>query len=340
MGKAKTTIEINGKHYDTASGKVIHKANKPGQILTSGTNLDGITRKPKQPHSVPRPTVIASKVHHKATPSHTLMRHAVKKPSHPVSHTDTTTPAVQLNSRYDESRILRAQKVAKNPQISRFGLNNHVKKYSPHLTVKEAPASQVSAVSLPLNASTLVNPFYKALESATAHTQPKFKKASVRARTARKLRVSTKTVNAAAISGAFLILTGFFTFQNIPNLSMRVAAARSGVRANLPGYQPSGFSMQAPIKAESGKVTLAFHSNSDQRQFSLSQRNTSWDNQTLVDNFVALNRRPYQTYQSDDKTIFMYENSNATWIENGVWYQIEGESSLNSDQLLRIASSL
>ncbi len=341
MGKTRTTIEINGKRYDATSGHIIKDKTQSFAKAAPGTHLDGIRRKAKT-HSVsPRTSSSANKVHHKTSHSHTLMRHAVKKPHHTLPE-ETSKARIQLNAHADPNRVIRASHTPKSPNISRFGSSSSVvKKFSPHLSVKEAPSQSVTAVSAPMGLASLVNPFHNALEHATSHTQAKPKKPSVRSRTARKLRISTKALNAASISAAFLLLAGFFAFQNVPNLSMRVAAARSGVKAaSLPGYQPAGFSMQGPIKVESGKVTLTYQSNSDQRQFSLSQRSSSWNNETLVEKFIASNRRPYQTFQAKDKTIYMYDTSSATWIDNGVWYQIEGESSLNSDQLLRIASSL
>jgi hypothetical protein len=72
----------------------------------------------------------------------------------------------------------------------------------------------------------------------------------------------------------------------------------------------------------------------------LSQRSSEWNSDALVQNFVATSRRAYQSYQDNGKTIYIYEGNNATWVDGGVWYQIEGNASLNSDQLLRIAKSL
>jgi len=38
--------------------------------------------------------------------------------------------------------------------------------------------------------------------------------------------------------------------------------------------------------------------------------------------------------------IYVYNGSNATWINNGVRYTIEGDSSLSIDQLLKITASI
>lgn len=121
---------------------------------------------------------------------------------------------------------------------------------------------------------------------------------------------------------------------------MRLAASRAGVPGTLPNYQPSGFGMSGPIQYKAGQITIHYKSRSDSRAFHINQRSSEWDSATLLDQFVATNRRSYQTYQDNGKTIYIYDNDNATWVDGGIWYQIEGNSSLNSDQLLRLAASM
>lgn len=139
---------------------------------------------------------------------------------------------------------------------------------------------------------------------------------------------------------AALLLTGFFVYQNIPNLSMRVASTRAGFSAQLPGYKPAGFSQEKLVSYAPGKVTVSFRSNSDERQFQLTQQSSNWNSQALADNYLAKADKQYQTFQASGKTIYIYDNSSATWVNGGVWYQIEGQSDLSSDQLLKIANSI
>jgi len=108
----------------------------------------------------------------------------------------------------------------------------------------------------------------------------------------------------------------------------------------MPSYKPGGFALSGPITYSTGKISVSYQSNSDNRSYRVTQSNSAWNSETLLDNFVAVNRRAYQTFQDRGKTIYIYDGSNATWVDRGVWYQIEGASSLSSDQLLRIANSL
>ena len=119
-----------------------------------------------------------------------------------------------------------------------------------------------------------------------------------------------------------------------------LAATRAGLNASIPTYQPSGFSMAGPIEYEPGVVTLNFKSNSDERSFAVTQKNSSWNSETLLENFVFATKQPYQTFQANGRTIYIYEGNKATWVDGGVWFNIDGKANLNSDQLLRIADSL
>lgn len=149
-----------------------------------------------------------------------------------------------------------------------------------------------------------------------------------------------RTGRLAAASLAVLVLIGFFVYQNVPSLSMRLAASRAGVDAQLPGYAPAGFSQDKLVSYSPGKVTINFHSNTDSREFKLVQQVSNWNSQALADNFLAAKSKQYQTYQASGKTIYIFDGSNATWVNGGVWYQIEGHSSLSSDQILKIANSI
>lgn len=343
MVKKHTTIELNGKRYDTQNGQLIKSAvapHKPSSQLTTSANthIDGVQHKSRAAHTQSK---VAAHVHHKTERSNTLMRGAVKKPALSGSNSHTASAQPIHHSSLEAVRIQRAQEISKSTSISKFGAPSSViRTVTKVLAVKEPPINEPQAFSHHPPSPGIANPFAAAVEHATSHTLPKLKKPSLRTKTAQRLRVSTKIVNITASSLAVVLLTGFIAYQNIPNLSLRVAAARAGVRASLPDYQPSGFSLRGPIKANTGQITLNYHSNTDDRRFDVTQRNSGWDNQALITNHVALNQRSYQTFESLDKTIYMYGGNTATWVDKGVWYQIEGNSSLNSDQLLRIAASL
>ena len=121
---------------------------------------------------------------------------------------------------------------------------------------------------------------------------------------------------------------------------MRVASTRAGLDANLPAYQPAGFKISGPIKYQPGAVTVTYKSNTDERNFNVTQKNSSWNSETLLGSFVSPTKEPYQTFQAKGRTIYMYSGDKATWVDGGIWYTVDGKANLNSDQLLKIAESL
>lgn len=336
-----------------------------GHTIHPATAQHAATHPAKKAHA-PAATPKASAPHAARKPqsTKTLMRHVVKKPGTAHStkvitgvstaiDTSMVVPAVTK-----QKRLNQASKISKSPLISRFGTAHAsatgIKKSVQHLPVTPAPPTHAPKLttSQPKTAPRKANSsdkraahpadahIAKALEKASSHSKPKLAKQKRRHRAAHKLGVSPRFISTAAASLAVLLLVGFFAYQNVPNISVRMAASKAGFAAKLPGYQPTGFALNGPVQAGPGVVTLNFNSNSDDRSFQISQRPSSWNSESLLSNFVESKPQPYERHQEAGKTIYTYEDSNATWVSGGVWYQIEGNSSLTTEQLLRIASSL
>jgi len=348
VGTHQNVIEINGKRYDASTGRTISASQKAHQVV------DGFIRKPgvKHPKPAAHPTSHAHTQphhtkHHQTQRSKTLMRSAVSKPSLIV---ESAEPRVEATSTFmpadSKDRIKRAERIRRSGLISKFGSVQHMtvtKRIEP-LSVKAAPSSHHHQTKHHAHAPQS-NPaqehFNRAMAKAHAHEEQPLKKPSKsHHRLAKHLGVSQKTINMAASTIAALLLIGFFGYQNIPNISMRVAASRAGFDASLPSYSPNGFSMKGPIEYGPGHITLNFRSNSDDRNFQLVQTVSNWNSTALIDNFLASNNKTYQTYQDKGRTVYIYDGTNATWVSGGIWYQIVGDSSLNNEQLLQIANSI
>jgi hypothetical protein len=341
-----------------------------------GRVLDGIGRAPSTPrphlpqaaHSQPQPkkthqrTAAAHARHRTPERSKTLMRTAVSKPQlssakathRPAGVSAAHQAASPLKSQHpvhhpvSPSRIERAKSISKSSHISRFGSPAPaVAKKTAPLAVRPAPAHNAASAVRTSPSRPVANhhrsdraDFSQALQQATAHRQPSPKRPKQQSRTARRLGVSNRIVTTFSTALAVLLLVGFIGYQNMPNVSLRMAGAKAGFSASMPGYRPSGFALQGPIKYGPGEIVINFKSNSDDRAYRVTQRPSSWNSETLLENFVATDKKPYQTYQKQGKTIYIYNDSDATWVNGGVWYQVAGSSSLSSDQLLNIAASL
>lgn len=356
MSHNQNTIEINGNRYDASTGQLVkggastHSSPQSVHHPSGGKVLDGFTRRPR-PSRATTPAVPSHAVHKKTTRSKTLMRHAVKKPVHQITHKPVAMDkfAGKNYTLIDPARLGRANHVPKSTLVSKFGDTREggIKPKVAPLEVRPAPAhpKAVHTISSPAEQPLIfaeldsVNPFDLALQKSTSHKLPRTKRPNLRQRTARKLKISPKVLNVAVGVFVTLFVGGILAYQSVPQLAMKVAASRSGVRANLPSYQPSGFAISGPVQYGSGVVTLNYASRTDDRSFRVVQKNSDWNSQTLLDNFVA-SKEPYQTFQDKGRTVYIYDASNATWVSGGVWYQIEGESSLSSEQLRRIVSGL
>lgn len=308
----------------------------------------------------------AAASHTKVQRSKTLMRSAVKKPSRSkaVHGLSAATSLAHKNNLHDsESAILtapsdkaraaRAQNAKRHHAVKKFS-HNAVSfmpvKTSAADTHPLAPTESQQPVSQPVQPSPIAPAMPSMVSSAShgvldrmldqaLHDADSHKQTHHRKR--RGLRIMPKWAAIGTSAAAVVLLAGFFAYQNLPNVAMRVAATRTGINASVPGYSPSGFAFSGPIGVSDGVITLRFNANADrERNFAIAQRSSDWDSKSLLENFVLANGYAYQTYQDKGNTIYIYDDNRATWVSKGIWYNIEGNALLNTDQLLKIASSM
>lgn len=367
MGK-QTFIEINGKKYDAVTGRLLDNATPDASAAAPSTVqparnvgvVDGFSKR-SRPAKSRKPAKHASKTPQK---SKTLMRQAVNKPNQPT--TTKEKPNVQgPRFKPPAGRVARAQETRRSPHVNRFSqdgnsgivkreANLSVQPQPQHNSITHTPQRQHNRQQ-PENQDTTQNPqpeethtnaAHKLIEAAfsrsDSHEQAptNHKKKRFHHKVSKKFGISSKTLSTSSAILAGVLLVGFFAIQNIPNLSMRVAATRAGFSAEMPDYAPAGFGFRGPINYRTGQVRVTFESNSDDRTYEVVQTNSNWNSDALLANYVEAENKQYQTYIDRGRTLFIYDGSNATWVNNGIWYQIEGDSDLTTDQLIRIASSI
>ncbi|MBA2279599.1 DUF4367 domain-containing protein [Candidatus Saccharibacteria bacterium] len=353
---SQTSIEINGKRYDARTGRMLTSDDIGTPSQTSPIDRH---RHPVNDINPRQPT---PQVHKPLERSKTLMRHAVKKPAadKPVHHSTSTkalsdvsfrpnnnlAPSSTLLHQFDRDRETRAHNIQRSNLVSKFSdisskpsgavsgahSQHEVQKRVQPLSVQAAPALQLPVRLLHSKTELMLT---KGLQTAQSHTETQPHNAH-----RRKTTKAARYMTLAASSLSVLMLAGFIAYQNLPNMAMRYAATRAGISAQLPGYKPAGFALNNRIHYNPGQITINFASNSDDRNFSITQRSTSWDSKALLSNYVATASDQIQTYEDKGRTIYIYDESNATWVNGGVWYDINGSSKLNSDQLIRIATSM
>lgn len=338
---SKHHIQLNGNIYDTRTGKIVQKTSSTaGSSGVNRPSIDGFQRsrlasqpRPHQPQHTKKPL----------RKSQTLMRHAVQKPQKQAVDNNNNKAEKSL---FDTKRFERAQKTPKSSLIQKFqnissAANNPAqlpnqksasKKpaiHPNHTTKKSDPPSQLQQEKSLTEA---------ALERADAHEQPDYH-ISKRTKLAQRLRSTPKSVTYSLVGLMAIAILGIGWYIALPNASVQLAANRSGVDAKLPTYRPSGYQLNRSVEYEPGKVQLHYNTLTDNRSFSIKKEKTDWTSERLQ-RHVTDHTETHQTINNKGKTVFVYGNGNAMWIDGGVHYTIQGAYSLNSDQLIRLVESL
>ena len=133
----------------------------------------------------------------------------------------------------------------------------------------------------------------------------------------------------------------WFVSNNIPDVSVRVAAMQTGIEATYPSYVPMDYSL-SDIISEDGKLTMIF-SGPDDARFTLVQEKSSWDSATLLRNYVEPTwGEEYVTTHEQGITIYISNQTNdSTWVNGGIRYSITSEGArLTKKQTRNIVLSL
>lgn len=345
--RGKNTIYINGRHYDAVTGLAVSidapKKSVQTTVASKSKSVDGMTARPIKtdikrtpaPHKKARST----------SRSATLRRDLVKKPAIKPAATSTTSRP-------------RAT-VAKSPAISRFASHPMAMKPSVSLSKTELPTksssvnhtvSRVHKAVKQKAAAPAAKPVIKHTATPGALSSRELKEKLIseklaqidtktEAKKTKRARSYPRLASIMTASLAVVVLGGYLTYINMPNISMRVAASQAGVNAKFPDYHPAGYSFDGPIAYSGGEVAVKFQANGSDQNYTIKQKNSNWDSQAVLDNFVAKESAQYMTSSEQGLTIYTYKNK-AAWVNGGVLYTIEGSAPLSNEQVLRIAGSM
>lgn len=362
----RTTIEINGRIYDAVTGKLLEQtpnnsapAKPPAPANSGGQALDGFVNTPgKSPNSDPQPAAAtkhrrpptANHVHHRTKKSQTLNRSVVTPPKQKQVSNQTgenKAPAQpgkhSLAASVAPTRKARAAGIIKSQSISKFGSNQPLSQPQPPAQTEPDQPPAAPPPATPEAPTNLKNELIARQLAQVSTSDEGGKDSRQPAGLTQRVGdwVAKKRLSSlVATSLAAVLLIGYVTYINIPRIALRVAAGRAGFEAQMPSYSPSGFSFSGPVAYSPGQITIQFSSNTDGRAYTITEQETNWDSQTLLANHVLDQTELYSTYQERGLTVYVYEGSNATWVNGGIWYTVEGESELSAEQLLKIAASL
>lgn len=354
------TVTINGRKYDVRTGLPVtngtptpHTTRK--QLRRSAQAISVPVTQKKVAKSIAKP---AHKIHTKTQRSKTLNRKFIQKPAAATSQPAISKPTTQridgitVHTRphvSSRSALLASQSakhsqrvvtpvVAPEPIAQRqvSAPKNDDLPAMPHPTVTRAHEAQAAKKAAP----------EKQLPSASAIKQSAIQAALDAAPAQNNKQHKHGTTHRQRLAGVFagcaalVLFAGYLTYLNVPNISVRVAAAQAGINASYPGYHPDGYKLNGPVAYSDGQVQIKFAANTGDNSFTLKQSRSTWDSSALLENYVKQKAGDeYSISQEKGITIYNYDNS-AAWVSGGILYTVDGNAPLSPDQIRKIATSV
>ncbi len=149
-----------------------------------------------------------------------------------------------------------------------------------------------------------------------------------------------RVILAFATSAACVLALAALVKVNLPNISVKVAAAQTGVEAAYPNYIPRDYNLTGVYTNDQNSVIIEFDG-PENKKFTLAEDKSSWDSNALLTNYVkSAYGTNYDTIREGGITIYI-SHSNATWVNNGTFYRItSADGTLTKKQIKNIATSL
>jgi hypothetical protein len=312
------TVTINGVIYDALTGLPLRKVPAVAEHFTT----------PHAQHS--------QNIHRTTQKSATLNRAVVKKIAPkvtPITHKQVVRPPVQ-----------------KSPAITRFAPHpTGFKKPVRHMDIAPmshpmvARAQQKTQLTPKAPVAPVVahapKPSQVIKNEAIAEALDKAPQHNAKTKLVKQPRKQSRLLSITSASLALIMLAGYFTYLNMPNLSVRVAAAQAGFNATYPAYRPDGYKVNK-VAYSDGQVGIQYTANGSSQGFTVKQEKSGWDSSALLANYVEpTSHGGYIPHSEQGITVYVFDN-NAAWVNDGVRYTIEGDAPLSSEQILDIATSM
>jgi uncharacterized protein DUF4367 len=343
-GQTTKPLRIGGEDYCSNCGNLYHPgagdaaATKPAP---APRGVDLSTRRQPVVSARRAAPKAAGALHHRASDHHVidLRQSPAPRPEPSPKPRAITAPAIPSNTPIVHKasgtglsdRLGRAKQITRSPAIDRFA-RTRLPDARPEPTPSPTPSAP--AAVLPHHTATQ----HAAMARLTP--LPPVEPAPTKPHTGRHhLTLSAHHRRLATTAAAVVLMGGYIWLNNYPKLAIQNADAKAGISATMPGFIPSSYTL-ARTNTSPGAITLKFTSPSDTQALTIAQQRTNWDANSLLDDYVSQAADDYAAINGQGLTIYLYGNDNATWVNHGLWYQIEGASQLSRDQILKIAYSL
>jgi hypothetical protein len=288
---------------------------------------------------------------HQPQKAKTLMRRAVHKPETslkpaikpqaPAEIAPKSASAIAIKPsvlHVDEDRLERAHSVHKSKGI------RHFQPVRPDYTPDAIESTPRPAVNIVPAIAVMAAP--PRIEPVRHEDTDIFEAALARAQSHKELphplkkRKGThrRLVNTMAGIAAFLVIGGFIGYLNMPNIQLRIASVQAGFTADMPTFKPDGYVLKGGVQRIGNTVSMRF--TTGENNYTITQQPSAWNSQTLIDNTVALSDGSYKTVQAGGRNVYVYNGSNAVWVDRGIRYDLTANALLTTEDITQLAASL
>lgn len=320
---AKEVVQLNGKAYDAITGVQLHDVVKP-------------------PVASPAKRPVNHAKAHQPQASRTLMRKAVHKPTHglkrqlhvqgALSHSaGIAIPVKHSASQLNQHRLEKAKQIERSHKISKFKPATNIPITFAAVPVQQAPDEKpgntppVAPPPAPTNKPQDI--FEQAIEQASHFVDISERKKHYK----QKARRHALSMSAGLF--ALLLIAAFSAYQNSPGLQVKIAGLRAGISTAAPNFAESGFAYNG-VTAEQSRLIIGLNDNG--KEYQLSKEKTNWSSQEMIDHISSIDETGhsnYSVYTTGGYTVYKFGTNQATWIKDGIWYQVNGLENLSDTQI-------
>jgi hypothetical protein len=122
-------------------------------------------------------------------------------------------------------------------------------------------------------------------------------------------------------------------------LELAIASSTAGFQANIPAANAAGYSL-AQFHYATGVFTSQFTNKSTGHSYTLTEKKVGQGGQVLLATYVTTTSPNYKMITIGNQVLYLYGNGTASWVRNGIWYEISSNGSLSRSQLIDLVNSL
>ena len=305
----------------------------------------------KEPLAKPAREITARHHHRTIAGSLTLNRHSVKKPLAKVAPSNVRRqPAkvathpnvrhfnpVKTEHALHQTATKEAKEIAAKPTTTKIDelfqpAISH--KTEQRLVIKKQASESRHEPQVGVNSSNLKNALINEQLSAASvnHRESSAKHKNFNTRR----RFYAPTLITAAV--AVMVLGGYFTYVNMPSISVRVAAINAGISGRTP-FTPDGYSIDGSVAYSPNSITIKYKANGGGEGYSIVQQSSDISVEETLARLGANDSTDYRKISVGESDLYIY-GDDAIWSSDGIIYTLNGNGRLSEKQITRIAESV